>query len=241
MAPGNTRFTQAEEQLSRLLGILEKLRQPGGCPWDRRQTSRTLAPYLVEETHEVLEAIEADDPEWLCEELGDLLLQIVFHAQIHAESELFDMSQVIRGIADKMVRRHPHVFAGLDYRDEQELHHNWERIKAEEKRRHTRHRGTSKPLSHLPSLQIIQKLHARGDARLSRERTETHPPAAELSTALEYLNKLPSHDFRDTVVPLLVSLAALAEAKQQDLEGALRKLLERIDSGNRDETHLPKN
>src|SRR5213594_77344 len=96
-------------QFERLLEIMRRLREPGGCPWDREQTRVSLKPFLVEETYEVLEAIESADPSALLEELGDLLFQVVFHAQIAAERGDFDMAALLARLADKMVSRHPHV------------------------------------------------------------------------------------------------------------------------------------
>src|SRR2546426_7992451 len=103
-------------QFERLLEIMRRLREPGGCPWDREQTRASLKPFLVEETYEVLEAIESGEAEALREELGDLLLQVVFHAQIAAERGEFDMAALLARLVDKMISRHPHVLAsvGLD-------------------------------------------------------------------------------------------------------------------------------
>jgi MazG family protein len=120
------------DALDRLVKIMDRLRDPGGCPWDREQTLATLAPYLLEEAHEVTEAIAAGDPSQLCEELGDLLLQIVFMARIGREHGWFDLDDVCRGIGDKMIRRHPHVFADREVEDAAEVIRNWEEIKRDE-------------------------------------------------------------------------------------------------------------
>jgi tetrapyrrole methylase family protein/MazG family protein len=112
---------------------MARLRRPGGCPWDREQTPETLKPYLIEEAYEVLEALEAGDPRALKEELGDLLLQIVFHAEIAAEAGEFTINDVVQGLIDKLVRRHPHVFGNLKVKDANEVVQNWSRIKAREK------------------------------------------------------------------------------------------------------------
>jgi tetrapyrrole methylase family protein/MazG family protein len=116
-----------------LVGIMARLRAPDGCPWDREQTHATLKRYFVEETYEVLEAIDADDPDLLCEELGDALLQVVFHAQLAAEEGLFNIDDVTTHIVEKLVRRHPHVFGTVDVADSDEVLRNWERIKRAEK------------------------------------------------------------------------------------------------------------
>lgn len=119
--------------LDSLVDILARLRGEGGCPWDREQDHRSLRPYLLEETYEVLEAIGEEDTYKICEELGDLLLQIVFHAQIAAEERHFNMNDVVAGISEKMIRRHPHVFGSVAVKDSKEVTINWEKIKAEER------------------------------------------------------------------------------------------------------------
>jgi MazG family protein len=122
------------ESLARLIDIMARLRAPGGCPWDREQTPESLRPYLVEEAYEVLDAIDRGDLDAQRDELGDVLLQVVFHAEIAAERGHFRLADVARAIADKLVRRHPHVFADVRVRDADEVVRNWQRIKAEERR-----------------------------------------------------------------------------------------------------------
>ncbi len=116
-----------------LTGLMARLRAPDGCPWDREQTHATLRKYFIEETYEVLEAIDADDSELLCEELGDALLQVVFHAQLASEEGVFTIDDVCAGIVEKLVRRHPHVFGTVDVADSAEVLRNWEQIKRAEK------------------------------------------------------------------------------------------------------------
>ncbi|KRE62039.1 hypothetical protein ASG78_02930 [Nostocoides sp. Soil756] len=126
-------------QGGRLLDVvaaMDRLRSPGGCPWDAEQTHASLAPYLVEETHEVLEAIDAGDPRALAEELGDVLLQVVFHARVAEdapEGDAFDVDTVAGLLVEKLVRRHPHVFADGEASTPGEVEQEWERIKALEK------------------------------------------------------------------------------------------------------------
>lgn len=114
--------------------VIAELRGPEGCPWDRKQTHDSLKPYLIEECYEVLQAVETGTPQKLCEELGDLLLQIMLHAQIAAESERFGIEDVVRGISDKLIRRHPHVFGGRKVKDVAEVELNWEALKQDERR-----------------------------------------------------------------------------------------------------------
>jgi len=120
------------EALLRLHRIMVELRGPGGCPWDARQDNDSLKPYLIEETYEVLDALDREDSAAICDELGDLLLQIVFHCQIFAERGIFDLADVAEAISDKLVRRHPHVFADVDESDLEALNAQWDRIKRQE-------------------------------------------------------------------------------------------------------------
>jgi len=121
------------DQFIRLVDIMARLRAPGGCPWDREQSHRSLRPYLIEEAYELLEAIEREDAEGIKEELGDLLLQVVFHAQVAAERGDFDIGDVCSAISQKLERRHPHVFGTLSVRNSAEVIRNWGRIKAGER------------------------------------------------------------------------------------------------------------
>jgi len=122
------------ENFERLVGIMHRLRAPGGCPWDAEQTHQSIKPYLVEEAYEVLEAIDGDDTNELCGELGDLLLQVVFHAEMAAETDRFAIADVIDAICAKMVRRHPHVFGDTEVSGAAEVLQNWSKIKAEERK-----------------------------------------------------------------------------------------------------------
>ena len=117
----------------RLVAIMDRLRDPGGCPWDREQTLQSLAPYFLEEAYEVVDAISEGDPAKLCEELGDLLLQIVFVSRIARESGWFDVDDVCDTISKKMIRRHPHVFGDREVSGSKEVLQNWEDIKREER------------------------------------------------------------------------------------------------------------
>ncbi len=122
------------EWFEKLVAVQARLRAPNGCPWDREQTHESLRTYLVEEAYEVLEALESGDDTKFAEEMGDLLLQIVFHSQIAREEGRFTVVEVIREIHDKMIRRHPHVFGESHAKDSAEVLRNWEQIKAEERR-----------------------------------------------------------------------------------------------------------
>jgi tetrapyrrole methylase family protein/MazG family protein len=127
-------MSRAQDAIERLLSIMEKLRGPGGCPWDREQTLKTLRPYVLEETYEVLEAIDAGDAREHCEELGDLLLQIVFQAQLTKEQGAFDFADVAEAISRKLVSRHPHVFGTTEIKDAEGVLRQWAALKREEKK-----------------------------------------------------------------------------------------------------------
>jgi len=121
------------EQMTRLKGIIDRLRSPGGCPWDLEQTPETLRPFLLEEAHEVAEAILAGDSQEICEELGDLLMNVVLQARIGEERGTFTLEEVAEKISDKLVRRHPHVFGDTVAADSDAVRRNWDRIKRQER------------------------------------------------------------------------------------------------------------
>lgn len=131
----------AGERFARLVEIMAQLRAPGGCPWDREQTFDSIKPYTLEETYEVLDAIDRRDYRGLAEELGDFLLQAVFHARMAEEQGLFSIADSLQHINDKLVRRHPHVFGGGDAKTAEAVKERWDEIKAEEKKS----QGESRP------------------------------------------------------------------------------------------------
>jgi uncharacterized protein YabN with tetrapyrrole methylase and pyrophosphatase domain len=143
-----------------LLGVMARLRSPTGCPWDREQNHRTLRRHAIEEVYELIDAIEAEDDHEMAEELGDLLLQIVFHCQLAKERGAFDFEKVCRLIVEKLVRRHPHVFGTTKVKDVNEVWANWERIKKAEKHgtKHARHSALDGIPKHLPALLRAEKL-----------------------------------------------------------------------------------
>ncbi len=130
-----SRVSSEGPAFAKLVAVMARLRAPGGCPWDREQTHATLRTYLIEEAYEVLDALDSTDDVKFAEELGDLLLQVLFHAQIASEEGRFAISDVIREIYEKMIRRHPHVFGEKRAKDAAEVLRNWEIIKQEERRK----------------------------------------------------------------------------------------------------------
>lgn len=143
-----------------LLRVMAKLRSPQGCPWDREQTHLTLRRHAIEEVYELIDAIEARDDHEMAEELGDLLLQVVFHCQLARERGAFDFEKVTRHLVDKLIRRHPHVFGDTKVKDVDEVWANWEKIKKAEKQgtKHERPSALDGIPKHLPSLLRVEKL-----------------------------------------------------------------------------------
>jgi len=175
--------------VARLLEIMAALRDPeGGCPWDLEQDFATIAPYTLEEAYEVADAIERGNLEDLREELGDLLLQVVFHAQMACEQGAFDFDDVARGICEKMVRRHPHVFAGETVDSAQAQTAAWERLKADEKAARGRRHGTldDVPLA-LPALARAAKLGKRA-ARVGFDWPDAVGPRQKIGEELAELD-----------------------------------------------------
>lgn len=164
------------DALRELVAVMDRLRSPGGCPWDAEQTHVSLAPYAIEEAYELAEAVEAGDRAGLREELGDLLLQVVFHARLAQEDadDPFDVDDVAADLTAKLVRRHPHVFAEGDATD---LHGQWDRIKKDEKQRESVFDGI--PVA-LPALARAQKVAGRAQ----RAGLETSPPDEGLGARL---------------------------------------------------------
>ena len=147
------------KEFSRLVEIIAQLRGPGGCPWDKKQTHASLRECLLEETYEVLDALDEGTRQKLCGELGDLLLQIVLHAQIAKESGEFDMDAVIKSINAKLVRRHPHVFSDAQVSSAEEVTHNWEQIKKTE--RHSEASILDSVPRQMPALAYSQEIQSR--------------------------------------------------------------------------------
>jgi XTP/dITP diphosphohydrolase len=193
---------------------MDQLRSPGGCPWDAEQTHESLSRYLLEETYEALEAMDAGDVTLLKEELGDLLLQVVFHARIAEETAPdFTLDSIAQGVADKLVRRHPHVFTDLEVTSNEELEDNWAAIKAAEKPRESVTDGVP---SAMPSLQVATQL-------MYRSRKMDIPVGnAELT---EQVRGLVGEVTEQSIENLLVSVVALAREKDLDSESILRSAM----------------
>ncbi len=195
-----------------LVAVMDTLRSPGGCPWDADQTHTSLLPYLLEETHEVIEAVEAGDRDHLVEELGDLLLQVVFHARVAQEDadDPFGIDDVAAGIVAKLIRRHPHVFGDEEAEDAAGVERSWEQLKAVEKPSRALYEGI--PAS-LPALARAQKMFGR------LNRVDDAPdPEQVVALAAD----------GDRVVARLLAGVVAARAAGVDAEATLRAALARF-------------
>jgi tetrapyrrole methylase family protein/MazG family protein len=213
-------------EMTRLVAIMARLRAPGGCPWDRRQTHASLLPYLVEETYELKDAILARKPERIREELGDLLLQIVFHAQMASERGRFDLEDVARGISEKLIRRHPHVFGPARRRiSPEEVLGNWEKIKLAEKAKGTKSVLEGVPGS-LPALlrayRVQEKVAQFGFdwSRAEEVEAKLHEEVQEFHEALSAGDR---RAVGEELGDLLFTLVNLARHLKIDPETALNK------------------
>ncbi|MPZ88843.1 MAG: nucleoside triphosphate pyrophosphohydrolase [Nitriliruptorales bacterium] len=207
-------------RLLELVAVQERLRAPGGCPWDAEQTHASLARYAVEEVYELLEAIESGDRDALNEELGDVLLQVVLQSQIAEDEGTFTIDDVAGGIIDKLVRRHPHVFADMVAKDADSVMANWEQLKAAEKPERTGVFDGVPPAQ--PALQYVEKLQSR--AAHAGFDWEADAEAAQ-RVALELEEFLAAGDDRTRakeIGDLLMSVVGLARRHRIDTELALR-------------------
>ncbi len=213
-----------------LMELMRRLRAPGGCPWDAEQTHESLKRYLLEETYEVMEAIDAASTPMLREELGDLLLQVVFHAVIAEEHGTFTIDDVIDTLNDKLIRRHPHVFADLKINNIDQLIENWEKIKMKEKGTARKSVLSGVP-SHLPALLKAQKISEKA-ARVGFDWSHTDEVFAKVLEELK--------EFEETMLEgdqarmeaelgdLLFAIANLGRFLSLDPEDALRKTVARF-------------
>ena len=225
-------------QINQLLEIMAKLRNPnGGCPWDLEQNFATIAPYTIEEAYEVADAIAKGDMDELKAELGDLLLQVVFHAQMASEENRFTFDDVAQSISEKMIRRHPHVFGDADIKDAAAQTENWEVIKAEERKKKKSDRTLADVPAALPALMRAQKLQARA-ARVGFDWPDTtgviakiKEELAEVEEALASGNKAHTEE---EIGDLLFAVTNLARFVEADAETALRgtnqKFIRRFES-----------
>jgi tetrapyrrole methylase family protein/MazG family protein len=213
--------SQGGQRLLDLVKVMARLRGPGGCPWDAEQTHRTLARHLLEETHELLEAIDADDTDAIRDELGDVLLQVVFHAQMAADAGAWDVDDVAEGLVKKLVYRHPHVFGEVEVTGADEVLVNWEKLKAAEKGERTEV-AADIPAS-LPSLARAAKVQRRA-AGWGFEWRSVDGAIAALREEVDELAAAddPAH-VEEEIGDVLFAAVAVARKHGIDAESALRR------------------
>lgn len=227
--PPLARPTELPANLLQLLDIVEQLRAPQGCPWDRKQTAQSLIPYLLEETYEVIESIEASDQQGLQEELGDLLLHVLFQSQLAQEQGIFTLDDSIRAISNKLIRRHPHVFGNLVHNDTTAINQHWETAKQREKGRDSLLDGVPNTL---PALTRSQRIQAKAASvgfdwrTISPVWDKIQEELAELQQACESQQaEAIEEEFGD----LLFSLVNLGRFLNLDSEGTLRRSIAKFE------------
>lgn len=199
-------------ELLRLAEVMDRLRSPGGCPWDAEQTHESLVKYLLEESYEFIDALSDGDRIGMREELGDVLLQVYFHSRMAQDhpTDPFSIEDVAKLIADKLIRRHPHVFEGLEVDDMDEVIENWEAIKAKEKGRTSSLDGIAMAQ---PALALVEKLIYRA------EKYKVELLMTDIATATQAVEQSPSEA---TIGEALASIIAWAHQHNIDPESALR-------------------
>ena len=218
------------------LEIMRLLRAPGGCPWDREQTHDSIRRNFLEETYEVLDAMDHDDPHGMCEELGDVLMQVVFHAQIETERGRFTMADVVNGVAQKLVYRHPHVFGSVQADTSEQVLANWEILKRREKGQHSTADAVEAVPHTLPALWRAEKIQSKtakagfdwADAFAALDKLEEE--VRELRSALE-AGQAPDvpHGVREEVGDTLFMAAKLAQMSGVDPEDALHRACDKFE------------
>ncbi len=219
-----------------LVQLMTKLRGPDGCPWDRKQTLPSLKPFIIEESYEVVDAIDRDDRRGLCEELGDFLLQAVFVAEVTREEGSFDIGDSVTAIYEKLVRRHPHVFGDVEARDAEQVLVNWEKLKNEERKAENKSVLAGVPQS-LPALLKAARLTEKAARvgfdwrRTSDVFSKIQEEIAELQEAVDSGDETQIHD---EIGDLLFTIANIARKLNVNAEEALqstnRKFRRRFES-----------
>jgi MazG family protein len=221
--------SQITDQFAKLCDIVAKLRGPGGCPWDREQTNESLLPAVIEEAYEAGEAARAHDDTHFCEELGDLLLLILMHAEIAREAGRFNVEDVIGDVSDKLVRRHPHVFGTSDARDSGAVLKQWEAIKREEKKADSYYLA-SLPKA-LPALVRAQKAQSKA-ARVNFDWTEVRDVMAKVEEELHEIKEaIESQQYKsvaEEVGDLLFAVVNLARKSNIDAESTLQSATDKF-------------
>ena len=228
MSSEASQTNKAETQLRALIDVMAKLRDPvDGCAWDLQQDHASIAPYTIEEAYEVQDAIEQNDMEALRDELGDLLLQVVFQARIGEESGHFDFADIAQSITDKMIRRHPHIFGDHEYRSAEEQRQAWEDLKAEERQAKNATRLLDDVATTLPAMMRAFKLQKRA-ARVGFDWPDSQQVLAKVKEELAEVeaeltpDQMDQHRVQDEIGDVLFSVINLARKLDVDPEEALK-------------------
>jgi tetrapyrrole methylase family protein / MazG family protein len=229
-------MSRSAEAIDRLLAIMQRLREPGGCPWDREQTLATLRPYVLEETYEVLEAIDAGDTGHHREELGDLLLQIVFQARLRQEEGAFEFADVADAISDKLVSRHPHVFGDAQVKSASEVLTQWAALKREEKRKKGGGRSALEGVPReMPALARADRLTEKA-SRVGFDWPDAAGARAKVTEELAELDEAVAsgdrgrieHELGDTLFALANLGRKLEVAPEEALRGTINRFIARF-------------
>jgi MazG family protein len=231
-------IAQRGDNFHELISIMDRLLAPDGCPWDREQTLQTLEPFLIEEAYEVLEAIDAGDWKEHCEELGDLLFQIVFQAALRAREGRFGIDDVVRAIATKMTRRHPHVFADATVKDSDEVLANWGKLKAvEHEEKGIKRRALEGVPAALPALLRAQRIGEKAAAvgfdwpDVAGVREKVDEELREIDEAVARGNPAEiEHELGDLLLAVSRLSAKLGVAPEDALRSALRRFQNRFEA-----------
>ena len=224
-----SRGQESTRGFDRLLDVVARLRDDGGCPWDRKQTLQSLKPYLIEEAYELIDAIDSGDAGRHAEELGDVLLQVALQSRIREEEGEFAFEDVAERLADKLIRRHPHVFGDVVVQDTSEVLRNWEAIKAAEK-------GDARSVvegipRHLPALQKAQRVQSRV-ARVGFDWERSDEVLAKVEEEIGEIRRAAQagvkREIREEIGDLLFSLVNLCRFESMDAEETLQEAVEKF-------------
>ena len=211
-------ISKQEYTFDDLCNLVSVLRSDIGCPWDREQTCKTIRNCIIDETYEFIEGLDNDDDKLMCEELGDVLFQVIFHSDIKKDENAFGVNDVIDGICKKMILRHPHVFGDVSVENSKEVLVNWENIKNDEKQRKTPYEQLASVSSALPSLMRAQKLISKAEKNNLIEKVDFDKAISRLKSAVEHLEK---HRDATSIGKVLFEISAVSRTMDVEAEETL--------------------
>ncbi|MBE6681775.1 MAG: nucleoside triphosphate pyrophosphohydrolase [Ruminococcaceae bacterium] len=200
-----------------LCDLVTVLRSENGCPWDREQTNKSIRNCIIDETYEFIEGLDNEDNELMCEELGDVLFQIVFHSDIKRDNGAFNVNDVIDGICKKMIIRHPHVFGDVNVKNSDEVLVNWENIKNDEKKRKTPYEQLDSVAKSLPSLMRAQKLIGKAQKNNLIECADFDSAVSDVKECLDNLKNINDRDCLGELLFKICSLARYMDVEAEEI------------------------